>query len=78
MDNHNSFREPKLSYCTQRVIKLIMADKVNYVVDTDIRGLFENINHDWIIKFLEHNIVGKNFILQRVKCFFSLYLLLYG
>lgn len=46
----------------QKVNKHIMADKVNYVVDADIKGFFDNIDHDWMVKFLEHDIADKNFI----------------
>lgn len=46
----------------QRVNKHIMADKVNYIVDVDIKGFFDNIDHEWMIKFLEHDIADKNFI----------------
>lgn len=46
----------------QRVNKHIMADKVNYVVDADIKGFFDNIDHDWMVKFLEHDIADKHFI----------------
>lgn len=46
----------------QRVNKHIMADKVNYILDADIKGFFDNIDHEWMIKFLEHDIADKNFI----------------
>ena len=46
----------------QRVNKHIMADRINYVVDADIKGFFDNIDHDWMITFLEHDIADKNFI----------------
>lgn len=46
----------------QRMNKHIMADKVNYVVDADIKGFFDNIDHGWMVKFLEHDIADKNFI----------------
>ena len=36
----------------QRVNKHIMADKVNYILDADIKGFFDNIDHEWMIKFL--------------------------
>ena len=42
----------------QRVNKHIMADKVNYILDADIKGFFDNIDHEWMIKFLEHDIAG--------------------
>ena len=46
----------------QRVNKHIMANKVNYILDADIKGFFDNIDHDWMINFLEHDIADKNFI----------------
>jgi RNA-directed DNA polymerase len=30
--------------------------KVNWIIDADIRGFFDNINHKWLMKFLEHRI----------------------
>lgn len=51
--------------CHQAIKKLdevIMRGKTNYIVDADIKGFFNNVNHDWLIKFLEHEIKDKNFI----------------
>lgn len=51
--------------CHQAVLDLdkkIMRESINYIVDADIRGFFDNVNHDWLIKFLEHDIKDKNFI----------------
>ncbi len=31
-------------------------------MDADIKGFFDNIDHEWMIKFLEHDIADKNFI----------------
>ena len=30
--------------------------KVNWIIDADIRGFFDNISHAWLMKFLEHRI----------------------
>jgi RNA-directed DNA polymerase len=30
--------------------------KVNWIIDADIRGFFDNIQHDWLMQFLEHRI----------------------
>lgn len=30
--------------------------KVNWVLDADIRGFFDNIDHEWMVKFLQHRI----------------------
>lgn len=41
---------------------VIMTQKTRFVVDADIKGFFDNVSHDWLIKFLEHDIKDKNFI----------------
>ena len=46
----------------QRVNKYIMADKVNYILDADIKGFFDNLDHEWMIKFLEYRIDDRRFI----------------
>ena len=50
------------------VQRIIGAKKVNFVVDADIKGFFDNVSHDWLMKFLEHDIQDKNF-LRYVKRF---------
>ena len=30
--------------------------KVNWVLDADIRGFFDTLNHEWLVKFVEHRI----------------------
>ena len=47
---------------------LIMTKKVNYILDADIKGIFDNIDHDILMMFLEHEIADKNF-LRYVKRF---------
>ena len=42
--------------------KTIKYKRVNYIVDADIKGFFDNINHEWMIKFLKHVIQDKHFI----------------
>jgi RNA-directed DNA polymerase len=34
----------------------ITSAKVNWILDADIRGFFEAVSHDWLIRFLEHRI----------------------
>ena len=36
--------------------------KYSYIVEADIRGFFNNINHDWLIRMLEQRIDDKAFI----------------
>lgn len=36
--------------------------EVNYVVDTDIQGFFEHVDHEWLMKFLQHRIADPNIL----------------
>ena len=40
----------------------IMGKKVNWVLDADIRGFFDNIDHEWMIRFVEHRIGDKRVV----------------
>lgn len=40
----------------------ILEKKVNWVLDADIRGFFDTINHEWLVKFLEHRIADRRII----------------
>ncbi len=46
----------------KKLDEIIMKKKINYVVDADIKGFFNNVNHEWLIKFLEHTIQDKKFV----------------
>src|SRR5229473_3285818 len=34
----------------------LLKKKVNYVLDADIRGFFDNLDRSWLIKFVEHRV----------------------
>jgi len=34
----------------------IQRKRVNWVLDADIRGFFDNMSHEWIVKFVEHRV----------------------
>ena len=36
--------------------------KVNWVLDADIRGYFDTIDHGWLVKFIEHRIGDRHVI----------------
>ncbi len=40
----------------------IFRRKVSWVLDADIRGFFDSINHEWLIKFIEHRIADKRVV----------------
>jgi retron-type reverse transcriptase len=36
--------------------------KVNWVLDLDVRGFFDNVSHEWLVKFVEHRIADRRVI----------------
>ena len=51
--------------CHEAIIalsKIIKERRVNYIVNADIKSFFDNVDHKWLIKFLEHTIQDKHFI----------------
>lgn len=36
--------------------------KVNWIIDADIRGFFDHISHEWLMKFLEHRIADRRML----------------
>lgn len=48
--------------------KMLHKEKVNYIVDLDIRGYFDNIDHDKLIEFIRYRISDEVFI-RYVKRF---------
>jgi len=44
----------------------IRMKKVNWVLDADIRGYFDSIDHEWLMKFIEHRIADRR-ILRLIK-----------
>jgi group II intron reverse transcriptase/maturase len=36
--------------------------KVNWVLDLDVRGFFDNVSHEWLEKFVEHRIADRRII----------------
>jgi RNA-directed DNA polymerase len=40
--------------------------KVNWILDADIAGFFDTVNHEWLIRFLEHRI-GDRRVLRLIR-----------
>ena len=40
----------------------IMTKKVDWVLDVDIRGFFDAISHEWLVKFIEHRIADRRVV----------------
>mgnify|MGYP002524662948 FL=1 len=69
LDISYGFRPKK--NCHQAVSQinwLLMTKKINYILDADIKGFFDNIDHEIMMMFLKHEIEDKNF-LRYIKRF---------
>ena len=44
----------------------ITSKRVNWILDADVEGFFDTIDHEWLIKFLEHRI-GDRRILRLIR-----------
>ena len=51
--------------CLEVLGRTIQQERVNHIVEADITGFFDNMNHDWTLKFLRHRI-GDSRILRLV------------
>lgn len=40
----------------------LLTRKVNWVLDLDIRGFFDAIDHGWMVKFIEHRITDRRLV----------------
>lgn len=40
----------------------IATKKVNWVLDADIRGFFDTLKHEWLVKFLEHRVADQRVV----------------
>ena len=36
--------------------------RVNWVLDADIRGFFDNVDHDWMLRFLQHRVADRRIL----------------
>ena len=40
----------------------VQRKKVNWVLDADIRGFFDNMSHEWTMKFIEHRVADRRIL----------------
>jgi RNA-directed DNA polymerase len=40
----------------------LISRKVNWVLDLDIRGFFDHLSHEWLVKFVEHRIADRRVV----------------
>lgn len=51
----------------KRLDNEIWANSVNYVIDADIKGFFDNVDHKWLTKFIEHRVNDLNLVRLIVR-----------
>lgn len=59
----HGFRPNRGCHTTIKELSTIMAKRpINYIVEVDIKGFFDNVDHDWLIRFLGERIADKRFL----------------
>lgn len=57
------FRPGRGQHCALDALAVgIVRKKVNWVLDADIRGFFDAIDHGWLVKFIEHRVADKRIV----------------
>ena len=52
--------------CLDALYVGLLTRKVNWVLDADIKGFFDSLNHEWLIKFVEHRI-GDDRVIRLIR-----------
>lgn len=53
--------------CIDRLARTIQQRRVNHVVEADIRGFFDHVNHEWLMEFVQQRI-GDPRVLRLLQC----------
>ncbi|MBU0638155.1 MAG: group II intron reverse transcriptase/maturase [Planctomycetes bacterium] len=57
LDSSHGYRPEHSQHgCLAVLGRTIQQQRVSHVVEADIRGFFDTVNHEWLMKFLEHRI----------------------
>ena len=63
LDCSNGFRPSRNCHRVIREInQRIMINKVNYILEADIKSFFDNVNHNKLMEFLKYTIQDRNFL----------------
>lgn len=62
-DSSFGFRSNRSCHDAIKILDVYLSKRnVNYIVDADIKGFFDHVDHEWMIKFLKHRIQDKNLL----------------
>jgi RNA-directed DNA polymerase len=57
LDSSFGFRPNRNCHDALKILNFYLERRyTNYIVDADIKGFFDNVNHEWMMKFLQHRI----------------------
>ena len=57
------FREGRSAHDALREVnQILMTKRANYVLDCDIEGFFDNVDHGWMMRFLANDISDRSFL----------------
>src|SRR5699024_5358992 len=63
LDCSFGFRPDRSCHSAIKILDVYLSKrKTNYVVDADIKGFFNHVDHKWLMEFLEHRIKDKNLL----------------
>ena len=66
-DNSYGYRPGRSQHmCLDELGRTIQQKRVSFIVEADIKGFFDNVNHIWMLKFLEHRI-GDSRIIRLIS-----------
>jgi group II intron reverse transcriptase/maturase len=69
IDDSYGFRPSRGCHDALRALSDTVEERpTNYIVEADIKGFFDNVDHDWLERFLEHRIADKR-VLRYIKRF---------
>jgi RNA-directed DNA polymerase len=69
LDSSFGFRPNRSCHDALKILNVyIEKRKTNYIVDADIKGFFDHVDHDWLMRFLEHRIADTS-LLRLIKRF---------
>jgi group II intron reverse transcriptase/maturase len=67
IEDSYGFRPARSCHDALKTLSLTMERKsINHIVEADIKGFFDNVNQEWLLKFLAHR-VGEKRIQRMVK-----------
>jgi group II intron reverse transcriptase/maturase len=69
LDCSYGFRPGRSCHDAMKAVgKILETKKINYIVEADIKGFFDNVDHEWMMKFLQERIQDPN-LLRLIRRF---------